>query len=207
MRRLTLGVLANEFFDPELGRMGGFGWAARQIVRCFADPALGVDVVYLTGELRARPGQQVVVVHGTRLIPRQRSIFRNIVRVRAEKPDLLLAMDYRPNYRLMCWALTRTPMIVWVRDPRPPDEVAKVNTLSIPGQNGTRPQGILQPDCSSLGTIARTLTGEQVGWLVTPAPAGRVIAHFQSGAPHPAALRARVGCTESDGARLGTADD
>ena len=172
MRRLKLGVLANEFFDPELGRMGGFGWAARQIARCFADPALGVDVVYLTGELRARPGQQEVVVHGTRLIPRQRSKLRDILRVRAEKPDLLLVMDYRPNYRFVCWALPRTPMIVWVRDPRPPDDVAKVNTLSIPGQNGTRPKGILQPDCSSLGNIARASR-----WL------GRPLL-FASPAPH-----------------------
>jgi hypothetical protein len=29
-RRLKLGVLANEVFSTEIGRMGGFGWAGRE---------------------------------------------------------------------------------------------------------------------------------------------------------------------------------
>jgi len=171
MRRLKVGVLANEFFDLSLGRMGGFGWAARQTARLFDDPALGIEVVYLTGELRAPPGVPETVVHGARLIFRQ-SALADVRRARAERLDLLLAIDYRPNYRWLCWALPQTPMVVWVRDPRPPDDVAKVHTLRIPGANGARPKGTFQPDCSSLGTIVRASR-----WL------GRRVL-FASPAPH-----------------------
>lgn len=153
--QIKLGVLANEFFESSLGRMGGFGWAARQVARIFADPRLGVDVVFLTGELRAGPRQRETLVHGRRLLLRQPWAIADVQRVRAERIDLLLLMDYRPNYQLICWALPRTSMMVWVRDPRPPDDVAKVNTLRIPGSEGRRPHGIVQPDCSSLGTLAR----------------------------------------------------
>jgi len=153
--RIKLGVLANEFFDPALGRMGGFGWAARQVARCFQDPGLGVDVVYLTGELRAAPGQRETVVHGRRLLLRQPSALANFRQIQAERPDLLLTIDYRPPYRPVCLALMRTPMIVWVHDPRPPEDVAQVNTVRIPGAPSARPRGTYQPDCSSLGPIVR----------------------------------------------------
>src|SRR5262249_45084504 len=154
-----------------LGRVGGFGWAARQVARVFADPSLGVDLVYLTGELRASAGTPEPVLHGTRLILRQ-SALRDLRRARAERLDLLLLIDYRANYRWLCWALPRTPMIVWVRDPRPPDDVAAVDTLRIPGADGVRPKGTYQPDCSSLGTLVRASR-----WLARPLI-------FASPAPH-----------------------
>jgi len=169
---IKVGVLANEFFDPTLGRMGGFGWAARQVARCFRDPAHGVEVVFLTGELRADGRRDEVRVDGTRLVLRQGSLAGTVRRTRAERPDLLLVMDYRPNYRPVVWALPRTPAIVWVRDPRPPEDVATVDTLRIPGRDAVRPAGTFQPDCSSLGTIARAAR-----WL------GRPLA-FASPAPY-----------------------
>ena len=53
-KRIKLGVIADEFFEPAMGRMGGFGWAARQVSRIFNDdPSQGVDVVFLSGELRS----------------------------------------------------------------------------------------------------------------------------------------------------------
>jgi glycosyltransferase involved in cell wall biosynthesis len=168
---VKLGILANEFFDLSLGRLGGFGWAARQVARVFENASLGVDVVFLTGELRAGPDRDETRVHGRRLVLRQGKPITDVRRTRAEGLDLLLAMDYRPNYRTVCWALPRTPMIVWVRDPRPPEDVAIVDTLRIPGANGVRPRGIVQPDCSSLGTLVQAAR-----WLgrpllfATPAP-------------------------------------
>ncbi|WP_340106945.1 hypothetical protein [Rhodohalobacter sp. 8-1] len=27
---LKVGIVANEFFDPAIGRVGGFGWAAKK---------------------------------------------------------------------------------------------------------------------------------------------------------------------------------
>ncbi len=155
MRRLVLGVVANEFFDLGLGRMGGFGWAARELARSFADPSLGVDVVFLTGELLDSGDGQETVVHGRPLILRSPSAVRNARRVRTQHPDVLLLIDYRPNYRAVCWTLPRTPIIVWVRDPRPPEDVETVDSLRIPGAEHVQPKGTFQPSCRSLGTLAR----------------------------------------------------
>jgi glycosyltransferase involved in cell wall biosynthesis len=168
---VKLGVIANEFFDLDLQRMGGFGWAARQVARVLKDPAIGVDVVYVAGELRGPLGQRETVVHGTRLLLRQRTLLADVRRAQAERLDVLLTIDYRPSYRWLCWALPRTPLIVWVRDPRPPEEVAKVDTLRIPGADGVRPKSVIQPDCSSLGTIVRASRwlGRQV-LFARPAP-------------------------------------
>jgi glycosyltransferase involved in cell wall biosynthesis len=156
MRRIKLGLLANEFFELSLGRMGGFGWAARQLARYFPNhPERGIDLVFFTGELRGSRDSRETLVHNTRLILKQPSRIANIRSVRMERVDALLLIDYRPNYRLICWAMPRTPIIVWVRDPRPPDDVAKVSSLRIPGDEAATPQGIMALDCTSLGTIAR----------------------------------------------------
>jgi glycosyltransferase involved in cell wall biosynthesis len=153
---LKLGIVANEFFDPVIGRMGGFGWAARQVATCFnEDPALGVEAVFLTGELPATSEKHEILVHGTRLILRQPRRLDHFRRVRSEHIDLLLTIDYRPSYRFAFWTLPRTPIIVWVHDPRPPEDVAKVNTLRIPGTEHAYPGGIHPIDCSSLSPFVR----------------------------------------------------
>ena len=41
------------------------------------------------------------------------------------KLDLILSIDYRIGYRRLFKILPRTPIIVWVRDPRPPEDVEK----------------------------------------------------------------------------------
>jgi glycosyltransferase involved in cell wall biosynthesis len=154
-RRLKIGVVANEFFQRDLGRMGGFGWAARRVADVVRQSSLDVDLVYFTGELRGTATKQEALVDGTRLLLRQPRLVEDIRRARAEHVDLLLLIDYRPNYQWLCWALPRTPVIVWVRDPRPADDVAKVHSLRIPGADDIQPKSTHQPDCSSLRTIAR----------------------------------------------------
>src|SRR5215470_20319511 len=154
---LELGIIANEFFDLTLGagRMGGFGWAARQVSRVFADPALETTIVYFTGELMGSPPGEQTVVHDRRLILRQSTLRTDFRRARSESPDAVLMIDYRPSYRWIFHGLPTTPIIVWVRDPRPPDDVAKVASLRIPGAGDELPLSALQPDCSELGRLAR----------------------------------------------------
>jgi hypothetical protein len=84
--------------------------------------------------------------------------------IRAERLDLILAIDYRPSYRPLFWVVPRTPVIVWARDPRTPEDVRRIDTLSIPGQQGVRPLGIESMDCTSLGAEARLsrLTGRKI---------------------------------------------
>ena len=75
-KRIKLGVIANEFFELSISRMGGFGWAASQVAKCFnSDPDLGVDLVFLSGELTSEAIGSDTLVHETRLIPYQQNQF------------------------------------------------------------------------------------------------------------------------------------
>lgn len=152
--------------------MGGFGWAARQVARLFnGDPAHGIDVVFLNPTLPPAGEAGPSRLHDTPLMTRVPGRLSSVRRVRAERLDLLLFIDYRPNYRFYAGALPRTPIIVWVRDPRTPEDVRKINTLNIPGAGGARPQGIGEVDCTSLGTIVRAsrLLARRL-LFATPAP-------------------------------------
>ncbi|CAN5799660.1 hypothetical protein BH20GEM1_BH20GEM1_12430 [soil metagenome] len=148
---MRVGILTNELFDQRLGRMGGFGWAARESIRCFTEvPELGVDPVVVSSEvdLGAEPVIQVpAVLQRTNRVEFAR-------RLRRERLALLLTIDYRPNYLLPIRTLPRTPMIVWVRDPRGPEEDRRLATLEVPGQPG-RAAGVDPIDCRSFAGIAR----------------------------------------------------
>ncbi|HEX8922785.1 MAG TPA: hypothetical protein VF766_15020, partial [Pyrinomonadaceae bacterium] len=132
--RIKLGIVANEFYDLKVGRMGGFGWAARQVANLFNEhPEHGVEVAFLNRTLQLCGDTTKAQVHQTPLITRPKGRLAGIRQLRAEKFDLLLMIDYRTSYRFFAGALPRTPIIVWVRDPRPPEDVQKINTLRIPG--------------------------------------------------------------------------
>jgi glycosyltransferase involved in cell wall biosynthesis len=155
--RTKLGIVANEFFDRDVGRVGGFGWAAARVARCFGeDPELGVDVVFLTGEVKLSDGIGERIVHGTRLLGLDSGASRYARRVLRERLDLLLLIDYRPSYQPATLASRRTPVILWARDPRPPEDVARVSTLEIPGSPGIEPQGVSPIDCTSFSRVVRT---------------------------------------------------
>ena len=155
-RKLKLGVVANEFFDLSIGRMGGFGWATRQVAKCFDDPELGVEVVFLSREAIETPDSEEILIHGCRLIPRHPNFLEYCRRIWAENFDLLLSIDYRPNYTPLFGILPQTPIIVWVRDPRTPEDVAKIATIRIPGQEDVKPKGLWTPDCTALGRVYQT---------------------------------------------------
>lgn len=154
-QRFKLGVVANEFFDLETGRMGGFGWATRQVANCFnANPDLGVDIVFIAGEGYAKPGQPEPAIHNTRLILPLKNRVQYVQKLWAEQFDLLLSIDYRPSYRPIFWVLPRAPIIVWVRDPRPPEDMARIKTVRIPGED-IFPKGLITPDCTSLAQVVK----------------------------------------------------
>ncbi|MEQ9369170.1 MAG: glycosyltransferase family 4 protein [Coleofasciculus chthonoplastes F3-SA18-01] len=169
---LKVGVIANEFFDLSVSRMGGFGWATRQVANCFnSNPNLGVDVVFIAGESYDQSGQPDSRIHQTPLILRQPNKWAYARRIWSEKIDLILSIDYRPNYRPLFWLLPRTPIVLWVRDPRPPEDVEKINTIRIPGQENMLPLGLKCFDCTSFAGVVN-----QSKWMgrrilfATPAP-------------------------------------
>ena len=155
-RRIKLGIVANELFSTDLGRMGGFGWAVQQVSRCFADdPTLGVDVVILMAEKRFQGAALPRELHGCRVFWRAGTRWHSVKELRSERIDLLLCIDYRPNYRFFFYALPRVPIVIWARDPWDRDDRSKVATLRIPGQALSQPRGTKGLTSSSLGGIAR----------------------------------------------------
>ncbi len=155
-KRIKLGVITDEFFDAKIGRFGGFGWAARQLGLIFnGDASLGVDVVYLAGEQFAEPRMPETMVHGSRVILRQQTRLGNLRAVRRERFDMLLTIEYNLGYSVFIRALPRTPVVVWVRDPRSADDAARVNAVRIPGAEHEMPQGLESHDGTSLKRIAR----------------------------------------------------
>lgn len=171
-KRIKLGVITDEFFDAQLGRLGGFGWAARQLGRIFnEDPSLGVDLVYVAGEHRAEGNRTESNVHGSRVLLRRESRFANMRAVQRERFDLLLTIDYNLGYSVYLRSLPRTPMIVWVRDPRTPNDAERINAVRIPGAEHETPQGLMSHDGRSFAQVAR-----EGAWvnrkiiMATPAP-------------------------------------
>ncbi|MBI3879576.1 MAG: glycosyltransferase [Verrucomicrobia bacterium] len=144
-RPLKLGIIASELFDPKLTGIGGFGWATKQVSRCFSDdPQLGVESVLLM----TRPVNSTeasATLHGSRILWRAPKFSDHLHRLRAERFDLLLAIDNQAVFRLFTWALPRTPVIFWIRDPWPPADKAEMATLRIPGDD-TPPQGLHSRD-------------------------------------------------------------
>ena len=71
VKRIKLGIVANEFFGMEIGGVGGFGWAARQVASLFNQhPEHGVDAIFLNRTLPRDATAGKAVVHNTRIITR-----------------------------------------------------------------------------------------------------------------------------------------
>ncbi|MCZ7588717.1 MAG: hypothetical protein M5U27_07640 [Gaiella sp.] len=131
-----MGILANEFVDQALGRMGGFGWAARTSAECLADARPGrYRPVLLAGNGglgRNRPERHESGIPLVRYADGKRYT-RRLDRMGL---GLLLTVDYRPNY-LPVLAARDVPTVVWVRDPRAPADEDGSIPSSAPGSSST----------------------------------------------------------------------
>ena len=126
----TVGIVANEFFDVTLGRMGGFGWAAHRSAECLLErPDLDYRPFFLAGQRLAAAehssGVPLLTFDGDAVG------FRRALE--SARLALLLTIDFRPRYAPIIEALADKPLLVWVRDPRPPEDIEKIATLEIPG--------------------------------------------------------------------------
>ncbi|MEY2878520.1 MAG: hypothetical protein RLZZ15_900 [Verrucomicrobiota bacterium] len=146
---MKLGLLTSELFAPGLTGIGGFGWATRQVARLFSgEPALGVECVIVMARPVPAEATPPATLHGCRVLWRANSHTAHLRQLRAEKFDLLLAVDNHAIFRLFSWALPRTPVLFWIRDPWPPADKAAMATLRLPG-DPTPPQGLWARDLRS----------------------------------------------------------
>jgi glycosyltransferase involved in cell wall biosynthesis len=149
---MKVGIVANEFLDAERGRVGGFGWAAREAARVLSER--GDEIVYFSGELHEDQVGREAEVHGHPLVPVRKRRLAHLTALRRAKPEVLLTVDFRPNYLPVLRALRDVTTIVWIRDPRGPEDTARLAQLRLP--DGSTPDvGVLAPDCTALGPLVR----------------------------------------------------
>lgn len=168
----AVGIVANEFFDPELGRMGGFGWAARRTAECLGEnPELEYRALLLAGRGGIADDKRATRSNGVPLVRYDDIVTRYARGLARARVSLFLAIDFRPNYLPVLEARPETPVIVWIRDPATPDDVARMATLEIP-LSTEPPAGISAIDCRAVGPLVsrKEAAGSRVVFA-TPAPA------------------------------------
>lgn len=138
-RPLQIGIVANEFFDKDYTRMGGFGWAAKRAAEVlnsdpFFFPYFLSSKIVQDGKHNQLHGIPVEQITGNRI--------KRAFSLLSKKIDLFFTIDYRTSYNSVLNALPYLPVITWVRDPRSPEDVKKILTLKIPGDPNGIPRGI-----------------------------------------------------------------
>jgi glycosyltransferase involved in cell wall biosynthesis len=163
-----VGIVANEFFDPALGRMGGFGWAARRSAECLrSSTAVGYSPLLVVGKgERLRGDGTSTHASGARLVRYEDRGGRYSRRLGHAGLSLFLTIDFRPNYVPVLTA-RRAPVVVWVRDPWTPEDRLRIATLEIPSSAAV-PQGIGGYDCDSLAPFVAA--SESTVVFASPAP-------------------------------------
>jgi glycosyltransferase involved in cell wall biosynthesis len=150
---MRVGIVCGEFLQPGATRIGGFGWAAARAAEELRRG--GDEPVFVCPDVEALHDVPPAF-NGTRLIAKGGAVLPFVRELRRARPDVVLSIDYRPSYDTAFKALPRTPMIVWVRDPRPPEDVAAVGRIRIPGRPDDEvPQGLGAIDCTPLRAIVR----------------------------------------------------
>ena len=125
--KFTIGVVANEFFDLHLGRMGGFGWSTLLLAQVFRRREdLHVQLIFIFADhtqrkasSRSKNGNEVSSVHGWPLIelhePERPWTQRYL---QAAQLDVFIFIDFRDSYLRAHTAMPHVPIILWARDPR-----------------------------------------------------------------------------------------
>jgi glycosyltransferase involved in cell wall biosynthesis len=192
LRNVTVGVVANEFFSPGVGRMGGFGWSTGLLGRVFQRRSdLGVKLIFIFADPRQRGDKEnafkegEVQLHGwplINLLNRNGNARQNGTKKTAAKKapaistnwaqhylkkrqiDLLLFIDFRDDYLKVRAALPQVPIILWARDPRTQEQTRSIHGIRIPGE-ASAPQGRSTPNATGAGKLWRKKLAIAVTWM------------------------------------------
>lgn len=128
-RKFKIGIIVNEFFCDEFPPLGGFGLSAKNFSEFFnSQPQYNIEVVALLPPYQGA-GPAPRELHGTRIVEVPKGLRKARARLGAENFDLLICVDYYPNYFERLMALPRTPWIHWARDPHSPENWDQILTL------------------------------------------------------------------------------
>jgi glycosyltransferase involved in cell wall biosynthesis len=141
-KKINIGIVANEFFEENLTRLGGFGWAAKHAALTL-NKTSQFEPFLLTSDLDdLKNNQKPVLIDDIPLYNFNKHYIKNFYLSLKLRVDILLTIDYRTSYNPVLKSFPSRPIITWVRDPRPPDDVNKLLTLKIPGCGESKPKGI-----------------------------------------------------------------
>lgn len=177
-RPFRIGVITDEHIGLTSDRKGGFGWATEQLGRLFrARPELGVELTILHCQRLHAGAPRPAEIEGVSLRWRQDGRLGRFP-LNGPRLDLLLCIDYRPNYRIALLQWPLTPVVLWVRDPWDRHSHAALETLRTPGHPDTPPPGVSPPDHRSFRQIWRWSR-----WLRRPLVFGTTAAFLRARVP------------------------
>jgi glycosyltransferase involved in cell wall biosynthesis len=131
-----VGILVGEFFHPECGGFGGYGMTTKNISDFTNTHDAGVKVdILLAAPAKVAESSLKHYHHADVLVrpPREKESFRDSLRyarlAASRRLDLLLTVEYYDNYEIPLRALGTTPLVIWIRDPRGPEQWQDIATV------------------------------------------------------------------------------
>lgn len=128
-----IGVVVNEFFCSEYPPLGGFGLTAKNLATFFnRQPSMNGQVVALLPPYRG-VGSAPTRLHDTPVLQVPTALHqigqaRGILQ--RARLDLIVAIDYYPSYFTRLAATPTTPLLLWLRDPRAPQDWERILSLA-----------------------------------------------------------------------------
>jgi len=147
-QKFCFGFLVGEFFHEQLGRFGGYGKTVKTISGHYNKQGKNFLVKTLLSQQFGRMAQ-VTRFHDTDVIfkPDETKLsLKDYINysgiLRRERIRLFISIDYSITYEYILRAAPTVPIIIWIRDPRGPEELKKL--ASIPLELETRNMSLEQ---------------------------------------------------------------
>lgn len=134
-REPNLVFLCEEFFHPDLRGYGGFGKTVKNIAENInSDPSEHTKVALAYPQAVNFVNQpEAHQYHGTSVVLRPHedkttfAILNRYGDLLADlNPRVLISIDWYPSYAVPSYALSSTPLIIWIHDPRDKEEWEKI---------------------------------------------------------------------------------
>jgi len=173
-RNITVGVVANEFFDPQVSRTGGFGMSTKMIGEFFkSHPELGVRIVFIYASPSQSYKQSSIrrggpfYVWGWPLIT-----IDSDAQFKKTRFDFFLTIDYRTDYRKVLntyqgGQAAATPVIIWARDPRTRQQIFNIENIRLPAEPDLVPAGCGSALATDAGVLFNQSSSRRIAIGVT----------------------------------------
>lgn len=157
-----MAVMANEFFDSRIGRIGGFGMNTKMVGDVFRNYDLGVSVIYVFASQRETPSfeKKSIEIHGWPMVSAWTGSPPSTswtARYLAERQvDVAILIDFRDTYVEAVAALPpEVPVILWAQDPRTRYQMHKIRAIRDPAKPTIQAPGLNSPDATGVRSAMR----------------------------------------------------